>query len=46
MNLFTKQKQTQRHRKLWLRKAVAVGWEGEEINQEFGINVYSLLYIK
>ena len=46
MNLFTKQKQIQRHRKqnLWLPKRIA--GEGVEINQEFGINRYTLLYIK
>ena len=50
MNLFTKQKQIHRHRKqimatkenkLWLLKG-----KGEGINQECGINRYTLIYIK
>ena len=42
MNLFTKQKQTHRQRKL-----TAIKGERERgINQEFGINIYILLYIK
>ena len=43
MNLYTKQKQTHRHRKQ------TYGYqrgEVEGINQEFGINIYTLLYIK
>ena len=44
MNLFTKQKQIHRHRKQ------AYGYQrgnvGGGINQEFGFNRYTLLYIK
>ena len=43
MNLFTKQKQTHRHRKQ------TYGYQrgrGEQINQEFGIKMFTLLYIK
>ena len=46
MNLFTRQKQTHRHRKQnygYQRERVG-GWE--RINKEFGINRYTLLYIK
>ena len=45
MNLFTKRKQTHRHRKQtsgYQRGKV----EGGRINQEVGINIYTLLYIK
>ena len=44
MTSYMKQKQTHRYRKqTWLLK----GKRGlEEINQEFGINIYTLLYIK
>ena len=44
MTSYMKQKQTHRYRKqTWLLK----GEKGlEEINQEFGINIYTLLYIK
>ena len=50
MNLFTKQKQTHRHKKQTYRKQT-YGYQrgkGEErgINQEFGINRYTLQYIK
>ena len=50
MNLFTKQKQTHRHKKQTYRKQT-YGYQrgkGEErgINQEFGINIYTLLYTK
>ena len=43
MNLFTKQKQTHRHRKQ------TYGYQRETgggINWEFGIDIYTLLYIK
>ena len=43
MNLFTKQKETHRHRKQ------TYGFQREKvggINWEFGINIYTLLYIK
>ena len=40
MNLFTKQKQTRRHRKQ------TYSYQQGGINQEFGINRYKLLYIK
>ena len=43
MNLFTKQKQAHRHRKQ------TYGYQrggGSRINQEFGIKIYTLLYIK
>ena len=40
MKLFTKQKQTHR-----LRKQI-YGYRREVINWEFGINIYTLLYIK
>ena len=43
MNLFTKQKQTHRHRK---KLMIIKGESGGGINQEFGINIYILLYIK
>ena len=44
MNLFTKQKDSQtQETKLWLPKGK--GGEGE-INQEFGINIQALLYIR
>ena len=40
MSLFMKQKQTHRQKtNLLLQK-------GEEINQEFGINIYTLLFVK
>ena len=44
MTSYMKQKQTHRYRKqTWLLK----GKKGlKEINQEFGINIYTLLYIK
>ena len=43
MNLFTKQKQTHRHRKLTMvTKGERVG---RGINWEFGINTFTLLYI-
>ena len=43
MNLFTKQKQTHRHRKqTWEPKEKGDG----AINGEFGINRYTPLYIK
>ena len=42
MNLFTKQKQTHRH-----RKQTYVYQRGKRgINQEFGVNIYILPYIK
>ena len=41
MNLFTKQKQTQKQNKLWLSKRKL----GGGINLKFGINRYTLLYI-
>ena len=44
MNVFIKQKQTHRHRKQTY--AYQRGKEGGGINQEFGINRYTLLYIK
>ena len=44
MNLFTKQKQTHRHRKQTY--CYQRGKGGGGINQEFGINRYTLLYIK
>ena len=43
MNLFTKQKQIHRHRN---KLMVTKGERGGGINQEFGINIYTLLYIK
>ena len=45
MNLFTKEKQTHRHRK---QTHLPKGKEGagEGINWEFGISRYKLLYIK
>ena len=43
MNLFTKQKQTHRHRK---KLMIIKGESGGGINQEFGINRYTLIYIK
>ena len=43
MNLSTKQKQTYRHREQIYDYQRG---EGEGINQEFGINIYTLLYIK
>ena len=45
MNLVTKQKQIHRHRK----QTYGYQWGqqgGGEINQEFEINIYTLLYIK
>ena len=44
MNLCRKQKQTHRHRKqtYGYQKGKAVG----EINEEFGVDTYTLLYIK
>ena len=42
-NLFTKQKQTHRKNKLMVIKGER--WVGV-INQEFEINIYTLLYIK
>ena len=45
MNLFTKQKQTHRHRKQTYDYQRGWGVQGE-INQKFGINIYTLLYIK
>ena len=45
MNLYTKQKKIHRHRKQtygYLRR----NGGGEGINQEYGINIYKLLYIK
>ena len=41
MNLYTKQKQTHRHKKQGYQR----GKRGK-INQEFEINIYILLYIK
>ena len=43
INLFTKQKQTHRHRKKTY--CYQRGWV-RETNQEFGINIYNLLYLK
>ena len=44
MNLYTKQKQTHRHRKqTCLQKGKG---KGGGTNQEYGINRYKLLYIK
>ena len=44
-NLYTKQKQTHRHRKqTYSYQRGKGGWGG--INQEFGINIYTLLYMK
>ena len=46
MNLFTKQKQTQRLRiqtNLWLPKGKA---GGGGINRQFAIDTYTLLYLK
>ena len=42
MNLFTEQKWAHRHRKtnLWLSNGQQV--RGREINEEFGINIYTL----
>ena len=40
MNLFTKQKQTHRLREL------TYGYRGEETVREFGIDMYTLLYLK
>ena len=46
MNLFTKQKQTHRHQKqTYGYQRGQRGWGGE-ISQEFGINRYTLLYVK
>ena len=42
MHLYTKQKQTHRHRKLM----VTQGEKGGGINQEYRIKRYKLLYIK
>ena len=44
MNLFTKQKQTHRLQKQTYGYQRGNVWGG--INQEFGINIYTLLYIK
>ena len=44
MNLYTKQKQIDRHRKQTY--GYQRGKVGKGINQEFGINIYTLLYIK
>ena len=45
MNLFTKQKQTHRHRKqTYGYQRGKVGGEG--IDCEFGIDMYTLLYLK
>ena len=45
MKLFTKPRQTHRHRKqTYGYPKGQVGGRG--INQEFGINIYTLLYIK
>ena len=43
MNLFTKQKRTLRHRKQTYSYR---GQGGEGVNQEFGINIHTLLCIK
>ena len=43
MNLFTKQKSTHRHRK---QTYGCQRGKGVWINQEFGIKIYTLLYIK
>ena len=45
VNLFTKQKQTHRHKKQTSGYQRGWGKGGGEINQEFGINIYILLYI-
>ena len=47
MSLYAKQKQTQRHRKqtYFIQNRREKSEEGE-INLEFGINIYILLYIK
>ena len=44
MNLFTKQKQTHRHRKQTY--GYQRGKVGGGINQEFGVKIYTLLYTK
>ena len=44
INLFTKQKQTHRHRKQTYNYQSGKGWGG--INWEFRINRYTILYIK
>ena len=44
MNLYTKQKQTDRQRKQTY--GYQGGREGGGINSEFGINIYTLLYVK
>ena len=44
MNLLKKQKQTHGQRKQTYGYRRGKGWGG--INQEFGINIYALLYIK
>ena len=44
MNLFTKQKETHRHIKQ--TQDYQRGKQGGGINKEFGINIYTLLYIK
>ena len=46
MNLLTKQKQTHRQRKQTYGYQRDSGEVGGEINQELGINIYILLYIK
>ena len=46
MNLFTKQKKTHKHRKQTYGYQRGKGGVGGGINQEFGNNVYILLYIK
>ena len=44
MNLFTKQKQIHRHRKQTMVSIQEGEWGGK--NEEFGINRYTLLYMK
>ena len=46
MNLFRKQKQTHKHRKQIYGYQSGQQGKGGQINQEFGINTYTLLYIK
>ena len=43
MNLFTKQKQTHRHRRQYYQRGKWKEFEGG-INQEFGINRYTTVY--
>ena len=45
MNLFTKQKQTHRFRKQTYSYQRGKRWKGG-INQEVGIDIYTILYIK